>query len=317
MAYDEAFYLPPKSKSEHQGFVRKGEQRNRPRAPQPGQGSIRVENGDQATWLPSDPRSRPTPAPSRFASVIEEARAEATRPPPSDPLFRRDAERVRRDAAGMDVLPPRRNPREATPYSAGSGEPGLASRRVATPYSATGGPGLATYADKMTRMLGEYRGRPPEAPGSGLAEDADAQVAALVGRFRQAAQDAQAAELYNARPRTPDRRPQVLRGETPFQTGRGDPLEQLRPKPLTIPQGGFAPVPYAAPTSPEGASFLGEPQQPVSPIGETELGPSAQDWREAEAQRALRAWVEAGAPAGPTRSVRDDDAYRGYFPRRR
>lgn len=59
MPYDEAFYIPKKSKSTQQGFVRKGEKRNRPRDPQPGQGSIRVTNPDEITWLPSDPRREP------------------------------------------------------------------------------------------------------------------------------------------------------------------------------------------------------------------------------------------------------------------
>ena len=167
MPYEEAFYIPPKNKSGHQSWVRKGEQRNRPRAPQPGQGSMRVTNGDEAIWLSSDPRSRkdPTPKPSRFASVIEEARRPVV--PPDDPLFRRDAERVRRAAAGMDVVPPR---------------PAPGPRREATPYTTT--PGYVGPAN-----------HPRDYPSHQEEEEED--IAARVGRFRQqeAGQDQSAADL--------------------------------------------------------------------------------------------------------------------------
>lgn len=143
MPYDEAFYIPKKSKSTHQSFVRKGEKRNRPRDPQPGQGSIRVENGDEATWLKSDPRSAPkTPKVSRFAGVIGEETARRAPPSPvvgaqsSDPLF----------GAPLFGRPPESSPvagphgpfpagprREATPYSPGPPEPFARERRARSP----------------------------------------------------------------------------------------------------------------------------------------------------------------------------------------
>lgn len=179
MPYDEAFYIPKKSKSTHQSFVRKGEKRNRPRDPQPGQGSIRVENGGEATWLKSDPRSAPkTPKVSRFASVIGEETARRAPPSPvagaqsPDPLF--GAPLFRREPLDSSPVAGPHGPfpagprREATPYSGG--------RRVATPYSGGGSPGLeAPRENEAERRYAEERRlhspNPPSFPTMSPAED--------------------------------------------------------------------------------------------------------------------------------------------------
>lgn len=131
MPYEGAFYIPKKTKSTQQGFVRKGEKRNRPRDPQPGQGSIRVTNPDEITWLPSDPRhpSRSSPPKlSRFASVIGEETARRAPPSPiagassNDPLF----------GAPLFSRPP-----ESSPIAGPAGPFPAGPRREATPYSAS------------------------------------------------------------------------------------------------------------------------------------------------------------------------------------
>ena len=306
MPYEEAFYIPPKNKSGHQSWVRKGEQRNRPRAPQPGQGSMRVTNGDEAIWLSSDPRSRKDPPVdhvARIRGLLDEA---AKTPPPrrpaaptphpfashaqSDdpnfgaPLFRRSQQPIAdtRPPSGMEFGPGPAGPRrEATPYS------GLADRPRDYPGDDEGFDGIEEdmapgQADKIAAMIGRLRQRADHGFGTAGGHNS------LLGPKPTP---------YD-RNRDPEAR-RELRGETPFQTGREDPLEQLRAqhrRKNSIPQGGYNPVPYAAPTSPTGADFLGEPPRPVSPLGEVELGPSQRDWREARMEEDYRKWDEAGSP---------------------
>lgn len=209
MPYDEAFYIPPKSKSAHQGFVRKGEKRNRPRDPQPGQGSIRVENGDEATWLKSDPRSAPkTPKVSRFASVIGEETARRAPPSPvagaqsSDPLF----------GAPLFGRPPESSPvagphgpfpagprREATPYSGGEAPPlpPFAHERRATSPAAQEWAGMRP-TDGTDALSDYYRGR-VASPG---APSPQVDPALEWAGMRPGGEDA-LSDYYSARPGTP------------------------------------------------------------------------------------------------------------------